>query len=47
MQPGDVEQTYADIEESTSELNYNPKVNISLGINSDWWVGLNGRGSFK
>ena len=32
MQPGDVEQTYADIDKSIEMLGYNPDTNVDLGI---------------
>ena len=40
MQPGDVKQTFADIEKSKDMLNYNPKTDIEVGIHSfiDWYL---------
>ena len=39
MQPGDVVQTYADIEKSKKMLNYQPSINVDLGIKKliDWY----------
>ena len=40
MQPGDVKQTFADIEKSKDMLNYHPKTDIEVGIHSfiDWYL---------
>ena len=32
IQPGDVEKTFANIDHSTSKLNYKPKITIQEGI---------------
>ena len=32
MQPGDVKQSYADIDKSKEKLNYTPKISINEGI---------------
>jgi UDP-glucuronate 4-epimerase len=32
IQPGDVKETFAEISESTKDLNFKPKVNIKEGI---------------
>ena len=32
IQPGDVKETFADISESTKDLKFKPKINISRGI---------------
>ena len=39
MQPGDVHKTYADIEKTSKDLNWTPKVNISEGLKefADWY----------
>ncbi len=39
IQPGDVKETYAEIKESTVDLNFKPKVNIKEGIPNfiDWY----------
>ena len=39
MQPGDVKETYAEIKESSIDLNFKPKVNINEGIPNfvDWY----------
>ena len=39
MQPGDVVQTYADIEKSQKMLNYQPSINVDVGIKKliDWY----------
>jgi UDP-glucuronate 4-epimerase len=44
MQPGDVVSTYADISKLTQETGYNPKVNITNGIEKwvDWYKKYNG-----
>jgi UDP-glucuronate 4-epimerase len=41
MQPGDVESTYADIEDSTRDFGYLPKVNIQQGLGKfvEWYRG--------
>ena len=38
LQPGDVEQTYADLDKAKSRLGYNPKTDIADGLNkfADW-----------
>ncbi len=38
LQPGDVEQTYADISKSKKTLGYNPKTNFKEGVSKfvDW-----------
>jgi len=39
MQPGDVKESFADIEKSIDMLGYKPKVNVDVGIKSfiDWY----------
>jgi len=39
LQPGDVHKTYADIEKTIEDLNWNPKVNISEGLKefAEWY----------
>ena len=39
MQPGDVHKTYADIEKTSKDLNWTPKVNISEGLKefAEWY----------
>jgi len=43
MQPGDVRETFADIEHSTKRLNYSPNTTIEKGIPKfiDWYLGYN------
>ena len=43
IQPGDVEQTFADIEKSEKMLGYKPKYNIDIGIDKfiDWYKQYN------
>ncbi len=40
MQPGDIAETYADIEKSTEMLNFKPAVNIEIGIKNfiKWYL---------
>ena len=44
IQPGDVKETYAEISESTKDLNFMPKVNIEEGIPRfvEWYKSYNG-----
>ena len=39
MQPGDVPESFADIEKSIEMLNYKPKTNIDIGIKNfiNWY----------
>jgi UDP-glucuronate 4-epimerase len=39
MQPGDVLESFADIDRSIKQLNYNPKIDIESGIPLfiDWY----------
>ena len=39
MQPGDVPESFADIDRSIKKLNYNPKIDIESGIPLfiDWY----------
>ena len=43
MQPGDVEETRADISKSIDKLSYNPKINLEDGISefSKWFLDYN------
>ena len=43
MQPGDVKQTFADIEYSIEKLNYNPKTTINEGVPKfiSWFMSYN------
>jgi len=34
MQPGDVEQTFADVEDLFEYINFKPRTNLSDGINA-------------
>ena len=39
MQPGDVPESFADIDRSIKKLNYNPKIDLEIGIPLfiDWY----------
>ena len=43
MQPGDVKESFADIQKSTIELDYIPKISINEGIPKfiDWYQTYN------
>ena len=45
MQPGDVRDTYADIEETTRDLGYRPTTSIAVGVPQfvDWFRSYHGR----
>ena len=40
MQPGDVKESFADIDKSIEMLDYKPKTNIDIGIKEfiDWYI---------
>lgn len=45
MQPGDVEQTWADLSRAREELNYNPATRLRDGVASQWaWMSEPGEG---
>ena len=48
MQPGDVPVTYANIDEINKEFGFNPKTNISHGIQKfvDWYLEYKSKISF-
>lgn len=45
IQPGDVKESFADIEKSRLMLNYNPKINIDVGIKKliEWYLSYYGK----
>jgi UDP-glucuronate 4-epimerase len=46
MQPGDVPETYADIEDLAHSINYRPKTSIEVGVGRfvDWYREYHGLG---